>query len=232
MEGKLYAVGVGPGEPSLLTIKALKALEEARVVAVPKGKAENKSLALSIIKDYIKDKEVLELVFPMTDNKEVLEEFWEKAAKKVAALLEKGERVVFATLGDPSLYSTFTYLRSYLEKRGNSFPVEVIPGINSFSAAASLLQISLVEGDQNLAVVSAPQNTSRLKNILKIFDTVVILKVHRYLEEIMEVLEELDLEDKGYFVSSCGREDEYFSRDLKALLKKDLDYLSMIIVRK
>ncbi|RQD78476.1 MAG: precorrin-2 C(20)-methyltransferase [Candidatus Syntrophonatronum acetioxidans] len=232
MEGKLYAVGVGPGEPSLLTIKALKALEEARVVAVPKGKAEKKSLALSIIKDYIKDKEVLELVFPMTDNKEVLEEFWEKAAKKVAALLEKGERVVFATLGDPSLYSTFTYLRSYLEKRGNSFPVEVIPGINSFSAAASLLQISLVEGDQNLAVVSAPQNTSRLKNILKIFDTVVILKVHRYLEEIMEVLEELDLEDKGYFVSSCGREDEYFSRDLKALLKKDLDYLSMIIVRK
>lgn len=232
MKGKLYAVGVGPGEPSLLTIKALKVLEEARVVAVPKGKAEKGSLALSIIEDYIKDKEVLELVFPMTDNREVLEEFWEKAAEKVGALLEKGEKVVFATLGDPSLYSTFSYLKSYLEKQGNSFSVEVIPGINSFSAAASLLQLSLVEGDQNLAVVSAPQNISRLKEVLKIFDTVVILKVNKYLEEIMKVLEEMGLEDKGYFVSRCGREDEYFSRDLKGLLEDKLDYLSMIIVRK
>lgn len=183
MNGTLYAVGVGPGEPELLTLKAVRALKDAHVIAVPKGYAEKESTAQLIIEQFIEGKDILELVFPMTDDKEVLRNSWQDAAEKIGSLLKSGKNVVFATLGDPSLYSTFNYLKTTLQQKFNEgFTIEIIPGINSFSAAASLLQLPLVEGSQNMAVVSTPQNTSRLKDILAMFDTVVLLKVHRYFE--------------------------------------------------
>ncbi len=233
MNGTLYAVGVGPGEPELLTLKAVQAIKDAHVVAVPKGYAEKDSVAQLIIEHYTEGKEILELVFPMTDSREELMESWSEAAEKVGSLLKSGKNVVFATLGDPSLYSTFNYLKSTLQQHfAEDFTIKIIPGINSFSAAASLLQLPLVEGSQNMAVVSTPQNTSRLKDILALFDTVVLLKVHRYYEQIMECLSELGMENNGYFVSRCGSSEEYYSQDLKALAGKKLDYLSMLIIKK
>ncbi|PKM83532.1 MAG: precorrin-2 C(20)-methyltransferase [Firmicutes bacterium HGW-Firmicutes-13] len=232
MIGKLYAVGVGPGEPELLTLKALKALTEAQVIAVPKGKAEKDSVALSIISKFVEGKQILELVFPMTGEREVLNESWDEAADEVGGLLEQGKVVVFATLGDPSLYSTFTYLLSTLKNKYDDLDVEIIPGINSFSAAASRLQLPLAEGGENLAVIPVPANTSRLKEVLNLFDTVILLKVHRYFDRIMEVLLELGLEEKGYFISRCGNRDEFVSNDLKSLAGKKLDYLSMMIIKK
>ncbi len=233
MNGKLYAVGVGPGEPELLTLKAVKAIKEAQVIAVPKGYAEKDSVALLIIAPFIQGKEILELVFPMTDDKEVLNNSWKEAAAKISSLLKKGKNVVFATLGDPSLYSTFNYLKSTLQQyETEDFTVEIIPGINSFSAAASLLKVPLVEGSENMAVVSTPQNTSRLKEILGLFDTVVLLKVHRYFEQVLDCLKELGLENNGYYVSRCGSSQEYFSEDLETLAGEKLDYLSMLIIKK
>ncbi|UNC92498.1 precorrin-2 C(20)-methyltransferase [Candidatus Contubernalis alkaliaceticus] len=233
MNGKLCAVGVGPGEPELLTLKAVKALNEAQVIAVPKGYAEKESVALLIISPFIQGKKILELVFPMTDDKEVLTNSWQEAAEKISSLLKKGENVVFATLGDPSLYSTFNYLKATLEQYDTEdFIVEIIPGINSFSAAASLLQEPLVEGSENMAVVSTPQNTSRLKEIIELFDTVVLLKVHRYFEQVLDCLKELGLENNGYYVSRCGSSKEFFSQDLETLAGEKLDYLSMLIIKK
>lgn len=233
MNGTLYAVGVGPGEPELLTLKAVRALKEAHVIAVPKGYAEKESVAQLIIEHFIDGKDILELVFPMTDNKEVLKKSWQEAAGKIGRLLKGGKNVVFATLGDPSLYSTFNYLKSTLQQQfPDHFTIEIIPGINSFSAAASLLQLPLAEGSQNMAVVSTPQNTSRLKDILGLFDTVVLLKVHRYFEQIMECLSDLGMENNGYFVSRCGSKEEYCSQDLENLAGEKLDYLSMLIIKK
>lgn len=231
-KGKLYAVGVGPGEPELLTLKALKAFREAQVIVVPKGKAEKESVALSIISSFIEGKEVSELVFPMTGDQEILHKSWKESANTISGLLGQGKTVAFATLGDPSLYSTFTYIMSILKKQNSSLQVEIIPGINSFSAAASLLQLPLAEGEENLAVISTPANTSRLKDVLQLFDTVILLKIHRYFDQVMETLWELGLEEKGYFVSRCGSKEEYFTNNLKALSGESLDYLSMLIIKK
>lgn len=187
-KGRLYAIGAGPGDPELLTLKALKAIQEAQVIAVPKGKAEKESVALSIISSFIEGKEILEMVFPMTGDQDILQKAWKETAERIGDLLSQGKTVVFATLGDPSLYSTFTYIMSILKKQDSSLQVDIIPGINSFSAAAALIQMPLVEGEENLAVISTPANTSKLKEVLLLFDTVILLKIYRYFDQVMETL--------------------------------------------
>lgn len=242
--GKLFGIGVGPGEPGLLTLEAVKALQEARVIAVPQARAGGESVALKTIRGLddihrpvLEGKEILELVFPMTGDPGVLGKAWQEAAGEVGSRIEKGTSVAFATLGDPSLYSTFSYLVSTLGEefraRDRELVVEIIPGINSFSAAASRLQVPLVEGNENLAVIPFHAgNKDKLKLILSLFDTVVLLKVHRSLDQILPVLEESGLLDCSYFVSRVGDEKEFISHDLKGLVGQRLDYLSLMIIKK
>lgn len=232
--GKLYGIGVGPGDPELLTLKAMRVLKEVDVVAIPKSKEESDSIALSIVKGAVdlSKKETLELMFPMTKDKEVLRKAREEAAVAICDRLKAGKDVACITLGDPMFYSTFSYLIPLFRKRVPEAEIEIVPGISSVMASAAVTVMPLTEADERLAVIPATYESDKIRHILETFDTVVLMKVNRVLDKIIGLLEELGLKEKAVFIERCGGDNQRVVRDLESLKGEKLDYLSMVIVKK
>ncbi|MDH7577380.1 MAG: precorrin-2 C(20)-methyltransferase [Bacillota bacterium] len=229
--GKFYGIGAGPGAPELLTLKAVRVLQEVPVVFVPRGDAGEKSRALKIINPLLRSgQEVRELVFPMTRQRRKLEQAWEGAAQAVAAVLDAGRDSAFVTLGDSSLYSTHFYLCEALQRARPGLEVETIPGITSFSAAAALLNRPLALGRECLAVVPATRDPAFLRQVLAAFDNVVLLKVAPVLEEVLCLLAEAGrLEDAAY-VCRCGMPGQLALENLAGAKELPGDYFSLILV--
>lgn len=207
-KGKLIGVGVGPGDPELLTIKAGKILSEVAVICAPRSAPEKPSIALAIVHPTLSnrkdDYKTLEPVFPMTEDKKSLEEHWDQAADMVAIHLENGDDVAFVTLGDPSIFSTFSYLQKRILKKG--FAVEMVPGITSFTGCASAAGIPLVEKDEILVIV--PKVDHRLENILDDGDTFVIMKTSRHGELLENTIEADERNKEIISVQNCTMENE------------------------
>lgn len=207
-KGKLIGIGVGPGNPELLTIKALNILKNVDVICAPKSAATKPSLALSIIQVYLDERgddyELLEPLFPMIEDEKVLGEYWDEAAFLVAGKLKQGQDVAFVTLGDPTIYSTFSYISKRIEDMG--FDVEIVPGITSFTGCAATAGISLGEKDEIIVIV--PKVDERLERILEYGDTFVVMKTSRHLDNLEKMVNH-DLRDKEIIsVQNCGLEDE------------------------
>lgn len=233
MPGKFYGIGVGPGDPELLTFKAFRALGEVDVLCVPRSSADRESLALAVVEKTLPKKfELMELHFPMSKDQEVLRDSWNKAGEAVAGQVRAGRRVAFVTIGDPMLYSTYGYVLRYIKENYPGLATETVPGVTAFSACASFVGSPLVEGDETLAVVPAAYDLERLKKALASFDNVVIMKVNRRFSEVLALLKEMGLADRGVYINRCGYEDQYHTRDLDSLTGKKLDYMSLLIVRK
>ena len=150
-KGKFYGIGVGPGDPELLTLKGRRLLEEADCIAAPKTHGEAGSTALRIVEQFIAGKPLLELVLPMTHDKRQLEQAWADSAKAVMERLDAGQNVAFITLGDASLFSTLMYIFRPIKAAGYAW--ELVPGINAPSAAAARLGIGLADGKEDLAIL-------------------------------------------------------------------------------
>ncbi|WHE07738.1 precorrin-2 C(20)-methyltransferase [Thermoanaerobacterium thermosaccharolyticum] len=220
---KLYGIGVGPGEESFITLKAVKILQKVDVVIAPSSKGEG-SIAYEIAKPYIKGGVVF-IEFPMTYSKEDLKAKWEENVKKIKAFLDDGKDVAFITIGDPMIYSTYIYILKGIE----GYEAETIPGISSYSAAASRLNIPIAEGNETFAVVPSG-DILEISKALDMFDNVVLMKISRRYEEIVNLLKEKNF--KGYLVIKCGHQDEEISYDLDKYIGKKIDYLSLIIAKK
>lgn len=231
MLGTFYGLGVGPGDPELLTIKARRLLEKVPVVAAPRSKGEE-GLALSIVRPFLAPgTRVLELDFPMTAQPELLELAWEKSAELVLAELRQGRDVAFVTLGDPSLYSTYGYLVERLRQKERNLPLTTIPGVSSFSAAAAATGTALAEGRAGLAILSSFDEGEFLR-VLEFFDSVVLFKVARHLPRIKELLESKNLADQAILVSRLGLPGEAIYPSLKDWPGEKVDYLSTLIIKK
>lgn len=232
--GKLYGIGVGPGDPELLTLKAVRVLKEVDVLAIPKSKEESDSIALSIVKEAVDlaKKETLELMFPMTKDKRVLIKAREEAAAALADKLKVGKDVACITIGDPMFYSTFSYLIPLLRERVSEAEIEIVPGISSVMASAGAAVMTLTEADERLAVIPATYESDKIRHILETFDTVVLMKVNRVFEKILGLLDELGLKENAVFIERCGGENQRVVRDLDSLKGEKLDYLSMVIVKR
>ncbi len=232
MTGKLYGIGVGPGDPGLITLKAQQILSRVDVLCIPKSKMEKDSLAMSVVRA-VTDREhnILELEFPMSKDRDVLEQSWQNAGKQVAEKLTAGQDVAFITIGDPSLYSTFGYLLRFLKAECPRAAVEIVPGVSSITACPAALQEPLVEGDEKLAVIPAAYNLDDLKTVIGGFDTVVLMKVNRRLPELMRFLNEYD-NLQTFFVSRCGYPDQLITSEPERLLEQKLHYMSLLIVKK
>ena len=166
MAGKLYGVGIGPGDPELITVKAKRILSEADVVAVPKTAAEKESLAQSIAQSALEEgKELLELIFPMSFNEQVLQQSWDEAVAKIRRELENGKSVAFITLGDPTVYSTYMYIHKQLHIEG--FDTEIIPGITSFCASAARAGVSLGENRETIAIIPSAYESAQMEDVWK-----------------------------------------------------------------
>lgn len=232
--GTLYGVGVGPGDPDLITLKAQRILRLVPVLCVPKGKEDAASYVRGFISEMLDPgrQEVIELVFPMTKDRTVLERYWDSAVERVVAVLREGRDVAFVTEGDPSIYSTFMHLHALVRERYPDIAVMVIPGVSSINASAALAGLPLVDGSERLAVVPATYEGEQLEQVLASFDTVVLLKVNRVFDRVLGLLEQLGLADRATYVKRCGAPDQEIVRDVRSLRGQDLDYLSLLIVKK
>jgi len=231
---RLYAVGVGPGDPELLTLKAVRILRAADVVVAPTGQAEAVSYALGIVAEHLDHSRqlVLERVFPMTRDERELQPHWEATANEVADHVRAGRTVAFVTIGDPLLYSTFLYLLRILRERYPEIAIEIVPGITSVGAAAAAAGIPLGMAAERLAILPATYEAGLLRQTLRDFDCVVLMKVSRVFDQVYALLVELGLEQHGVFIRRVGSSEEEVVTDLASLVGKKLDYLSLLIVRK
>jgi precorrin-2/cobalt-factor-2 C20-methyltransferase len=232
--GIFYGVGVGPGDPELITIKAVNVLKASAVIAVPRSSDKGTSRALEIIKGMLdfKGKELLELPFPMTKDREELASSRRQAASLVAERLSKGQDVAFITLGDPLVFSTFSYLIPFVRELAPLSGIKAVPGVTSFSAAASLLSMPLAETDERVIIVPAAYELEKVSQALLSADTVVLMKVNRAIDAIIGLIEDAGLAGKSFFVSKAGWPEEEIVTDLMKIKGTKPDYFSMIIIRK
>ena len=233
MTGKFYGIGVGPGDPDLLTLRAATLLQTVDVVCIPRSSALSDSVALKVAGGHIRaGAEIFEVSTPMTRDKAVLEAEWRQGAEKIAAHLAAGRNVAFITIGDAMLFSTYTYLLKYVRALLPDVEVESVPGVTSFAAAAAHLNLPLAEGAEKLAVVPAVDDPEALRPLLTAFENAVLMKVAGNYDEIVAVLDDLGLKDKAVFVSKLGYPDQFVTADLDSLVGKKRDYLSLILVKK
>jgi precorrin-2/cobalt-factor-2 C20-methyltransferase len=223
---------VGPGDPELITLKALKVLERRPHIFAAASSKNTYSLALDIIHSHLNGAPVEQLPFPMTRDPEVLQEAWDRCARRVLEVLAEGKDAAFITLGDPLTFSTFGYLLKTIKGLDPSVRIITIPGISSYHAAAALTQTPLGEGEESFLVVSGALGAAKLREAIGKTDTVVLLKTYRHADDILAALEELGLTDRAVLVSRCGLDGETVVREVGSLKGRPLPYLSMIIVRK
>lgn len=256
MLGTLRVAGVGPGDPELMTVRAVKAIHQTDIICVPRGKEAGSSLALSIAAKSVNldGKEIIESYFPMkktrkersgvrgharlpdrqgagNKNDEDLETQWNETVQLIAARLEKGSDVVFLTLGDPMIYSTFFYLYDRLKAALPALKIEIIPGVSSINASAARASLSLGLANEKIAILPA-NYMEDLKDTLKVFDTVVLMKVNKVWREIVQLLTDMNIIEKSVFISRATMKDEQVIRNIRDVQRDELNYFSMVIVRK
>jgi precorrin-2/cobalt-factor-2 C20-methyltransferase len=189
MTMKLSCVGCGPGDPELLTIKAVGLIKNAEVVFAPTSKEGKPSIALSIVKKYINSSaKMVNLIFPMLKEKEVLKNYWKENAEKIANEVRAGKRVIYLTVGDPSIYSTWIYVYKELRRNHKDIEIDIVPGITSIFAFAAEAKIALVEGDETLAIVPACYDMDRVRRTSNVCDTVIFLKDGKYFDDVIDML--------------------------------------------
>lgn len=233
MNGTLYGIGVGPGDPELITVKAFRKLKESPVVAYPKKLKGSKSYAHKIIDVYINpnEKEMLGLVFPMTKDPGILEREWTNTVEKVWGKLTEGKDVAFVTEGDPLLYSTFIHMMNLMKKLHPEIEIKTVPGISSVNGAASRFGIPLAEGDDHVAIIPARDDYESMKKVIEENDCVIFIKVAKVMNLMISVLKELNLLDKASVVTKVTSDEEIIW-DINELQDADLNYLTLMVVRK
>ncbi|WP_257351075.1 precorrin-2 C(20)-methyltransferase [Pseudalkalibacillus decolorationis] len=233
MIGTLYGVGVGPGDPELITVKAFRTLKETEVVAYPKKRKGSKSYAHKIIDVYVDplEKDMLGLVFPMTKDPDTLNREWNRTVEKVWEKLSEGKDVAFVTEGDPLLYSTFIHMMKVMNERYPEVDIQVIPGISSLNGTAARLGIPLAEGDEHVAIIPATDDLAAMEQAIINHDCVVFLKVAKVLDNMLHILRELDLLSNAHVVTKVTSEEEIIW-DINELDGVELEYLSLMVVRK
>lgn len=227
--GKLYGIGVGPGAPDLITLRAVNILRNAvDVILAPASPKNESSIALEIVKQYLREGiEILRLDFPMTRNRDDLEAAWSKAANASLQVLRKNRNAAFLTLGDPLIYSTFSYLAAAMRSLEPQLSIEIVPGITSFQAAAARVRMPLCEGEESLHIISGISSASRLESQLAACDNAAILKVYRNYETIRTVVKKAGRQ--SVLASFVEREGENIQ---KRLADGKPPYMSLILCKK
>lgn len=231
--GTFYGLGVGPGDPEWITVKAARVLQRCPHVCVPKSKVASESVALDIARSYLRpDAAIHELAFPMTSDEQVLQDSWRRAASAVLQILDGGEDCCFLTLGDALLYSTYIYLLRELRTLCPEITVVTVPGITAFSAAAALTNFAVGEKKQLVTIVPAADDFGPFTAALDRGGTVVLMKVGNRLERILNELASRNLLSQAVFVSHAGMAQQHVETDLSRLRGREAEtgYLSILII--
>jgi precorrin-2/cobalt-factor-2 C20-methyltransferase len=231
---KIYAVGVGPGDPELLTRKAERILRQADVILAPVSRMGETSVALDTVREFL-DEERQEIVlhqFPMTSDISRLMPAWQGAADLMAGHVKAGRDAAFITIGDPLLYSTFIYLLRIFQSSYPEIAVEIVPGISSINTAAAASCTPLAEADERIVVIPATAGIDKLAEALVRYDTVVLLKVRPLYTEILDLLRQMGRERCTVFVERVGGERQKILTEFTEMAEHLPDYLSLMIVKR
>ncbi|GKS62322.1 MAG: precorrin-2 C(20)-methyltransferase [Candidatus Nitrosocosmicus sp.] len=192
----LYCIGCGPGDPELVTIKAINLIKNADIIFTPTARENKPSVALSIVEKYVsKGTEVRQLIFPMTKDITRLKESWKNNANEIAEAVRVGRKAVYLTVGDPSLYSTWIYIHKEIQTNHKDVEVEIVPGITSIFSFSAELKTPVGEGEEIIGIIPACYNLDRLKTAAECCDTLVFLKDGRYFNSVIDVLMESSFPD-------------------------------------
>ena len=224
--GTLYGLGVGPGDPELLTLKAVRILREADVIAVP-DKGSGEKTAFRIVQEYVADKTILTCVTPMVRDQAVLDAAHDQIAADICALLEDGKNVAFITLGDPTVYASYMYIHRRVLSRG--YEAVLVPGVPSFCAVAARLNTSLCEQSQRLLIV--PASHKDMEDCLNVDANLVFMKAGREIGALKEKLAEHGLLEHASLVANCGMEGEQVWEHF-ADMPENTGYFSVVLVKK
>lgn len=229
--GTFYGIGVGPGDPELLTLKAINTMKTVDVVIAPKTEKKDGSVALSIAKSYLRqDAEIVYQTFPMIRGFEEFKKVFEKNKQQIIFLLSGGKNVAFLTIGDPMFFSTYIYIFRLL--KDENVKIETIPGVPAFLAISSYINRPLSYGNEIMAVIPATAEREKIISALKYSDAAVLMKVYKNFEEIVDVLDEEKMLDNSVLVSRCGLEDEKIITNIREHKFEKLNYLSTILAEK
>ena len=228
MKGKLYGIGVGPGDPELMTLKAKRLIEECDIVAVPVKREGEESVALHIARGATKvpEEKVRRVLFTMNKDKEKREACRQAAAETIMGYLDEGPSVAMPVLGDVGIYSTYSYVHKRLIKAG--YEVEMISGIPSFCAGASRANISIVEGNEGFGVIPSLKGVDQVEKAMEVFDNLVIMKVGSHVKDVYEILKAKGKEDHAIIISNVGMEGEYVG---PLLPDREYGYFTTMIIK-
>jgi len=232
--GTLYGVGLGPGDPELLTLKARRILGAVPVIFAPMASQEKGSYALKIISDFVKEpkQRIIKQIFPMTRDEEKLNEFWHRSGEEIWEHLSRGKDGAFITEGDPMIYSTFCYILEYFEDNHPEVPIEIIPGISSVLATAARARIPLTKEGQTLAIYPVGYDDNRLERILDDFDAIALYKTYHAKDRILDILKKKGLHNSAVFAEKVSSPEERIITDIEQLSRDDINYFSLIIISK
>ncbi len=232
-KGILYGLGVGPGDPELVTLKAARVLNSADVVFAASSTKNSYSLAVSIARPHIPDLTAVRMLrFPMTHNKVELHKAWHEHAVVIIKECEAGKKVVFLTLGDSMTYSTYGYVMKNVQSMAPELPIISVPGITSYQAAAAATNTPLVEGEQSLLVTSGAKGGNRFRDLQCRPDTVAFLKAYRNVDDICTALDEAGMKGNSVAVSNCSLPDQKIHWDIQDLCELKPEYWTLVIARK
>ena len=230
--GTLYGIGVGPGDPELITLKSAKILSMVHVVFAAASTKNNHSLAVNIAKPHIPETTSIRMLsFPMTKDEKETRESWAENARIIINELLQGKDVAFLTVGDSMTYSTYGYILKHIKASAPYIVIESIPGITSYQAAAARLNIPLVEGEESLLITSGVKGGDRLRQFSCKPENVVFMKAYRNVKDIISAVDETDLFQECVGISKCGLPGEEIIADLKEFAKRPPNYWTLIIAK-
>ena len=224
MSGKLYGVGVGPGDPKLMTYLAVETIKNCEVIAVPadgKEHAISYKIASGIVKD-MDQKECLGLSSPMTKDSNVLNENYQNVSKEIMKKLDEGKDVAYLTLGDPTIYSTYIYIQRIIKESG--YEAEIINGVPSFCAVAAKLGDSLADRSEQLHIIPSSYD---IEEALELPGNKILMKAASKLADVKRILQELNME--AQMIENCGMEDEKIYHSVEEMPEKAAYYTTLVV---
>ena len=225
-------IGVGPGDPSLLTISAVRALKSSNIIFYPISREDKVSYSAEIVKKYIKFKKQIPIVFPMGRKEFNAEEIWNNAAKQIISYLDKNYSVSLLCLGDTSIYASSSYVAKQLKTFKPQIPIQVIPGISSISLAAALGDFQLINHQETLEILECPNNPNELSNLInnKNKRVLAIMKVGKRWKWVKEVLKKEKIFDEVLLATNVGMKKQFIGKASNNC-SEVLPYFSLILVR-